>query len=518
MRKLYMPKRALLFCCALLPSLGSAQNNTKGISYLTQIEITKEKSLWFNTNNAAGLSLTPLNNFNEVSAKYIHNEGNFRLQQEGRREENICFNTNGALQLDGISLWGDFNFSNINTYDSRFNTMVINPLRDMPYYVADPVASRWKQQHYNLSVKAASPIFWNRIGFGCEADYTSQTGAKQNDPRANSYYYDIKIRPGFIVKLTDQHIIGVNASYENMFERSAPKNSNIQVDQPVFIMRGLGNYTPGMVGGDIGIFYYKSNKVGGAFQYGYHGDVELLLDAKYHYKVEDAYQAPTKPQRMGSTVQNFINGNVQLLFNGDFTNKVTLDYVSKNTDGIEFVQVLDNSFDVNRWITIAQHVRSKYKLTAASAKYDLFRNNDRGYSWKAGFNAEYTKTDDEYILPKSAFQAENFYAAVNATKNFNVGTLSSLLVGLNLGYNTNIDGMYEYNGADPTSAVVEELYKRDLEFLTSDYVRAGLDISYSIGLSKKSVAVFLRGSCQYLKPTEGSLDRVQAVGTVGLTF
>lgn len=484
------------------------------------IEYTQAKSLWFNTNNAAGLGITPLSNYSEVSAKYVFDKGEYKLQQQGKTENDIQFNANGALKLGGISLWGNFTFSNITTKDSRFNTMQFETLREMPYYVADPVSSDWKKQLYDLSLKAASPIYWDFLSAGCELDYTSKTGAKQNDPRSTTYDYNISARPGLLFKLNSKNYIGVNGLYENMFERTTPTNSNSQLSQPVFVMRGLGNYSPGVVGGLGGIstFYYKSNKVGGAVQYGYHGNVNLLLDLKYHYKVEDAFQAPSKPQRMGSTVQNFMNGNLQVLVNGHYTNKVTLDYFEKLTDGIEYIQVIDNTYEVQQWVTIEKYIRSNYAYKGASLKYDLFSGNEKEYSWRAGVNGEYSDIAEVYYLPKSEFSAENIYASVFAKKNISLKANSSFLLGCNVGYNSNLGGKFVYTGADPNSAVVEEFYKKDLAYLTADYYRAGLSINYSVAVKNSSNAVFVSGDCQYLKPTNGSNSRINALFSLGFTF
>lgn len=518
--KNYIIFNAIFLCGLILPVMVQAQGGANPIMHPASIEYTKAKSLWFNTNNAAGLGITPLRDYSEVSAKYVFDNGDYKLQQQGKTENDIQFNANGALRLGGISLWGNFTFSNITTKDTRFNTMQFESLREMPYYVADSVPSGWKKQLYSLSLKAASPLYWDLFSVGCELDYTSKTGAKQNDPRSTSYDYNITARPGLLFKINEKHYIGVNGLYENMFERTTPTNSNSQISQPVFVMRGLGNYAPGVVGGLGGIstFYYKSNKVGGDVQYGYHGNINVLLDLKYHYKVEDVFQAPSKPQRMGTTVQNYMAGNLQFLMSGPYTSKVTLDYYENKTDGIEYIQVIDNSYEVQQWVTIQKYIRSNYAHKGASVKYDLFSGNEKEYSWRAGVNGEYSKLADVYYLPKSEFEAENIYASVFGKKNFSLGTSKSLLLGCNLGYTSNLSGKYVYTGANPTSAVVADFFTKDLAYLMADYYRTGLSINYSFILGKSSNALFVSGDCQYLKPVKGSDSRMNALFSLGFTF
>lgn len=518
--KNYIINKASLVCGLLLPFMVQAQEENKPIVNPASIEFSKAKSLWFNTNNAAGLGIIPLTDYSEVSARYIFDKGNYKLQQEGDSENDIQFNANGALRLGETSLWGNFTFSNITTKDSRFNTMLFDPSRDMPYYVADPVSSEWKKQLYDLSLKASSPLLWDRLGLGCELDYTSKTGAKQNDPRSTSYYYSVSARPSLIYKINDRNYFGINGVYENMFERIVPTNSNSQQDQQIFIMRGLGNFSPGVIGGlgGIGTFYYKSNKVGAAVQYGYHSNINILLDIKGHYKIEDAYQSPSKPQRMGSTEQRFIDGNLQVLTKGSYTSKVTLDYTEKNTDGVEYIQVIDNSYAVQKWVTIDKYIRSNYKFRGASVRYDLFCGNEKGYSWKTGVDGEYSDMADEYYLPKSEFEAENIYASVFVKKNFTLGENRFLLFGVDLGYNSNLGGKFIYNGADPNSIIIEEFYNKDFAHLTSNYYSAGLNFNYSMVVGKSSTALFVSGDCKFLKPTEGSGNRINTEFSLGFTF
>ncbi len=506
----------------LIPVWGGAQISSffAVASGASKMELTKAKSLWFNSNNAAGLFVTPLNNFNEVSLNYSLNSGNFKMQQQGDKESNISFNTNGAYRMGDYSLWGNFSFNNQTINDSRFNTTMCSPLRDMPYIVADPVLSKWKQQSYELNFKGASPIYWDLISFGLSADYFANTGAKQNDPRSTNYNYNISVKPGLMFSIAKKHNIGLNFIYNNGFERTVPTNSNNQEDQQVFIMKGLGNYTPGVVGGKGGIstFFYKANLVGGAIQYGINGKFSLLAEGRYHYKVEDAYQTTSKPERMGTVVQKYINAKLQLMLDGTYTNKLSIAYSDKSSDGIEYVQVIDKSADVQNWVTLAKYIRSNYRLKQANLQYDIFKSRDKGYSWRAGIVGDYSDRLDQYYLPSSTLKAKNIFYGAFAKKDFSLCLKSNLLVGLNLGYNSNISGEYVYNGADPKSIIVQELFIKDAAFLTSSFLKAGAELNFSTLVYKK-MALFVKAETTYLKPSKGDFNRkLFANLVVGLTF
>lgn len=494
----------------VLPVMGHAQS-------AAETELIKSKALWFNSNNAAGLSVTPLSNYNEVSVNYLLENGNFKMQQKGDKESNLRFNTNGAVKLGGVSLWGNFSYDNHTANESRFNTNLFDPFRDMPFYIADTVSSEWKRQSYTLNLKAASPILWNTVGAGLEVDYISNTGAKQNDPRSTTYHYLISVRPGFIFRLNEKHYLGLNIVYENGFERDVPTISG-QINQTVFVMRGLGNYTPGVVGGaSLATFYYKSNKIGGAFQYGFTGKFSGLLDVKYHYKAEDVFQQPTKPQRMGSVAQNVIDGNLQLMLSGVYTHKLTARYLDKNTDGIEFIQVANDDAENQFWLTMGKFIKSNYRYKAATLNYDIFKGRDNEYSWRAGVRGEYSDRFDEYYLPNSTLAAENLYGELYFKKNFLLSTRSKFLTGVNVGYNKNLDGHYLYTGEDANSPLVTELFYKDMKYLTSNYMRLGAELNFSTMVSQK-MAFFVKGEVQWMKAASYFDNRVHATFSVGLMF
>ena len=125
-------KSVIVAAALLLPFAAAAQS-------VTANEYIKAGSLWYNSQNSAGFAFAPLKNFNEVKVGYDYNNGDYKRQQQGDKESTINFNTNGAYNLNGFQLWGNFDYSNINVKDARFNTMLYNPLRDMPYMVADTV-------------------------------------------------------------------------------------------------------------------------------------------------------------------------------------------------------------------------------------------------------------------------------------------------------------------------------------------------------------------------------------------
>lgn len=487
------------------------------------IEMNLSRSLWFNSNNAAGINIMPLNKYSIVNLGYEMVSGDFKKSQNGEKENTLGFNTNGSTNIGKTYLWGSFDYRNIVEKDSRFVTNLYDPHRDMPYYVGDTTLSKFKKQSYDLNVKVAFPQLWDFLTAGCEVKYTTRTGAKQLDPRSVTYYLTVVAKPSFVFELTENNHLGLNVNYEYLYERSTFNRSDTEADCPVFIMRGLGNYTSDMVSGSLGVgtFFYKGNRIGGGLQYGYNGNgaFSALLDAQYSYKVEDVFQTPTKVENMGSTVQNLWSGKLQLMNDGDsFLNKVTLSYLDKTTDGIEYIQELDQSGVVSEWITLAKYVRSGYSYKEAAVNYEIYRKKGNDYSWRAGFDGKYSDKFDEYYLPASTLKAENMFFNIYGKKNFNLCKKSALLAGLNVGYNANLEGEYNYSGSYADSRVVTEMYANDILYMSSDYVKFGAELCFSTLVGAKT-SLFLKAKCQYYSPSDSAFDkRVYTDFTLGITF
>ena len=518
MKKIYL----LLSLIGLsVASVASAQNSS--VVREPEIEMNLSRSVWFNSSNVAGMSIVPLNRYSIVDFGYKGQNGNFKMSQQGDKESVVGFNTNGATSIGETYVWGNFDYKNIVEDGTKYITNLYDPQREMPYYVADGVESKFKKQSYDLGVKAAFPQLWGFVTPGCELQYNTNTGAKQRDPRSVTYYLTVKAAPSLLFEISDNHHVGVAANYEYLYERSTFNRSDTEIDCPVYIMRGLGNYTAGVVSGSVGVgtFFYKGNKIGGSVQYGYNTDgAAALIDAGYSYKVEDAFQTPTKKQTMGSTKQNAWYVAAQLYEENDRKmDKIYASYNVRKTDGIEYIQELDQSFDVAEWVTLAKYVRSKYSYKVYDLNYEYYLKSNDSYKWKFGMNMKHTYKFDEYLLPAASFKAENDYCEVYAKRNFIMGSgKSTLLAGLNLGYNENIKGEYNYTGAYSDAETVTDMYENDIRYMSTDYLKCGAELTYST-LVSKNTSLFVKGAMQYFAPINSDFNRrVYTNFSVGITF
>ncbi len=498
-----------------------AQDENSRLVNPASVELLKAKSLWFNTENSAGLTLDKMYDFNNLLFDVNLKEGDFKRKPEGSDERNLGVSTEGGLNLGGGYVWGKFSYNNEKQEGTLYNTTMLDPVRGIPYYPVDKNLSDWVKQDYNLSMKVASKPLWERYIVGIGAQYQTRTGAKQVDPRSETNFYILNVKPALVATFNN-HSVGLNFMYERTNQESSTTNSNSQANQDVYVLKGLGYFYSAVVGGlqSLGKFVYDGNKIGGAFQYGYTGEsLQLLLDGKYTYGVEDATSTPTKPKKEGSVKFNNYEADLQLLIPGKNLNKVELSWADHNTSGIEYVQVLDKTFEVQRWITTYKSIRSTYDLQEMALKYDFFRGSDLDYKWRTGLIAKYRNSDDVYIFPASEMKIEEMMVGINAKGNLNLGNQNRILGGLSFNYHKNLDGLYVYGGPDPESVIITDFMNSDFNYLKSGYTKTGAEICYFTRIGKNGrTGMFVNGALDYFKPVDSDEHRMVSKIGFGFTF
>ncbi|MDR0541888.1 MAG: hypothetical protein LBH19_06710 [Dysgonamonadaceae bacterium] len=492
----------------------------KPVATYGTLELTRTQSLWFGSSNAAGMAITPLHDYNLLEAQYDYTFGDYKQQQSGDKERKAGVNVDGALRLGKFFLWGNFLFSDSYVTGSKYNANRYEQQSDMPYYVADTVLSDWKKQSYDMTCKAAFPLS-NRLILGGEIHYSARKAAKQMDPRSVLYCYAIEVKPALVFGIADNCHAGLNFLYQNAFDRNTFTNSLQYSSERVYMMKGLGNYSVGVVGGvgAISPFYYLIDRYGGGLQYDIAGDFgRLLAEVTYTRQRTDAFEDPAKPRRRGAAQKTEYDGKIQRLKSGTLTHKLVVQATLSATNGIEYLQEYNGDYNVNQWITIAEYVKSTYKQQRLSLAYDLYSGALSDYSWKAGINAAYNNRQDEYISPQAVFNTENVYTELLAAKRFIIGSTSTLHAELNVGYHLNIGGEYLYNGPEPSSVIIRDFFAKDSNYFTAHYLQTGCNLYWSLALKSKS-SVNFRLNGQWIKPDQTMAgDRHFASIAIGYIF
>ena len=104
-------KRYFLISVMALGVALSAAAQGSGTDYPARVELVKAQSAWFNSANAAGLSVDPLNIYHELMFGYGLGRGDFRLQPEGNTNI-LDIATSGSAKLGQGFVWGSFSYKN----------------------------------------------------------------------------------------------------------------------------------------------------------------------------------------------------------------------------------------------------------------------------------------------------------------------------------------------------------------------------------------------------------------------
>lgn len=496
--------------------LSSFAAGAKGLVF-DGVSLGKHKAdaLWLNSDNAAGLSLSPVGDFNSVGFLYGFSRGDFHLMQEGGSNSDFGFDTQGAKKAGKFRLWGRFAYNNIMEDGTRFNTMLFNPFDERKLYgVADSVYSKWKRQAYILEFKAGLPLFGKRLHAGLHLRYSNSIAAKQNDPRAESYQYFITLKPSLVYS-SPFGAFGLSGYYSNEFERSVPSLSNSSEPQYVYILKGLGNFTKETVGSSgLNTMYYRINTFGASLQYGYEGgSFDVLAEGGVLYHLTKTAQSATRPLNMGSVDVLDIKAVFQALFGQKKSQKLSLCFLQRISEGTEHTSIWGT--DSGLWEVKSSAVMSVYSTLNAKASYDFFIMDGPFWRWKYHASLSWKNKKDEYKLPNSVFAYSKADINIALDRNFRIAS-SSISAGLGGSYSKNISGKYSYSGMNSKAAPAMLWYPHDLRILTSDYIKASISAGYSSKI-KKDININISASLAWLYAGADAM-RLSPAFSFGLLF
>jgi len=484
------------------------------------VEFDKIGAVWFNSGNAAGMTLTSVASFEAVDVSYHIAEGNYRKYTDGN-QKNLAVGAEGASSLGKGKVWGRFSYTNITERDTKYNAMFLNLDEDNPYFVADDQPSWWKKQKYELAAKASTPLYGDRVSFGVETSYFTESGAKQIDPRGYGSEYGIVVKPAAVLKL-GRHAAGLALDYEGGNMRMTPINNAYMNSKAAFIMHGLGNSEASLISlmtTGVGQVFDKKNQFGGSIQYGFSSEgLKVLADMYGTYRKWDFSHTPTRPERIGTTLRTDIGGKVQaLILDGNLLHRFLADGSMKATDGIEYVQVFNKDYNVQAYETVGQNVKSKYSHTEAELSYDVFRKEGDSFDWTAGASARYYGRDDRYIIPESVFNCGQVYAEGHGRKQFLMKGVS-VIAGASAGYCMALDGNYIYSGSSASTVIVTDYFPHELAYRQASWWKAGAEVSLSFAVSS-GTSVFIGARAALLRTDNSLLDRRStATFTTGFIF
>ncbi len=478
-----MLKRSLFLALLLLPLLAGAQQTA--VRSQAQLDRMADQTPWFSSANAAGLTVRPVLPYNTVDFSWKHEDGALRRYPEGAHVRDLRFDTQGARKVGKVLLWGEFRYDNIADHGSSFNTVLYDPFDErFLYTVADSVASTWKKQAYDMAFKAAIPLAGEALTGGIAVRYTDKIAAKQNDPRSESYHYSVTVQPGFVLK-AGTHRIGLNGLYSRTFVRATPTISNSTVIQPVFLLKGLGNFLNDVVGSNgLSTLYFRSEGFGGGLQWGWEdAGTQLLADVQARHDRSRIQESATQPRLQGTTRRLELEGKMTAVWGAG--NILTLSGTYAQCTGIEPTTVWNTAEGI--WEVRAEIPQCDFRTLRIRTAYDKYIGTDP-WLWKVHADLGYDRKDDTYALPKAGFAYSNVHGKLGADRIFPAGQRMSLRVGLRAGAVKNLSGAYLYEGIHPGNAPAATWYPHDWKVLASDRLVQQMTVAWNFPAGKQSHA------------------------------
>ncbi len=486
------------------------------IGNTVQTETEIRNSFWAGSSSSAGLSFQPYRIFNTLNLRYDGGYGEYRKNGVGKSSSDISVNTSGAAYIGKFLTTGGFSFSNVFDRNALYNVLMYELDDNMPYYPIDSKSSSWNRQEYRLNAGISSPVIRDRLSFGLKLDYTTKVGAKQLDPRGETYKYSVKVEPSAAVRL-GQSILGISGFYVNGFERGEVSNNNYWEDPKVWEHRGLGESVQNKVGGNDGMktHTYRTYRYGGAVQYSF-GKI-FFVEAGLGHRMTLGVENPSLPKKLGSVRENDITFSSSYLFGKSNSDRFHLEVMCSFTDGLEYVQKQSTAAYKQEWIVISTNEMSSYTGVSANLIYDhLFGASDkRGNDWKVGGEARYSSFDQSYVSPASTSNAMRIYAGVFADRHFKMQR-ASLLMGIDGGYAAGLGDGYDCLSAKAYDAP-RSMLGDQADWLNASYFKAGCKIDCTFAESRK-VSWVIGAKAGYINAISVGKDRILCSASFGILF
>lgn len=505
------------FAFFLSPAV-SAPGDSLAIAPL-RLEIYKATNTLRNGFDAAALDYTGGFSYADVSVGADMSKGDFRRPQQPQSDYNIHFNAEGAQRVGRFYLNGGFSFEQSFENDVRFSS-VFDPLRGMPYLMADSTGGDWTKQSYDMWVDIAMPVVRNRLSAGLGVDLAVGRGAKKTDPRPQSNTDRIALKPSLAFNAGAGGVVSASFIWSMYRESSNLILYDASEPQKLYLLKGLGQYTYEIFSNTERERQYEGDLFGASVGYAYSdGFFSASLSGRYRNDVEEAFDIDyNKPHMRGRLYSDLYDARLLLNFRGGrLRHSVDVSYEGVSRSGREIVQIFDSSPSVNKWITDsdipARYIDNESRIELS---YALWVMREKNYSWHVSATGGYEDVSQRYDAVQSFMDYRHLSAAVDVEKVFFIRS-GFFRLGVRLSGVKTLDSGFEYTERETDDDTVRlGLMEPDYAILCSDYALADLNLTYGICLKRSRSLWFSLGG-GYLRSNAG-LSRFGAEFSLGYTF
>ncbi|MCM1176622.1 MAG: hypothetical protein NC308_06965 [Clostridium sp.] len=406
--------------------------------------------------------------------------GSFHRPQEGEVGTGIFFNADGDRRVGRFRMKGQFNFRQSFENGVRYAS-TFNPLRDMPYVIADSTGGDWRKQDYSMwvdiSTKIAGPLY-----AGLAIDLEVGRGAKKVDPRPQATMSRISLAPSLSLKTGNAGILSAGFTYTTSREVSNMILYDSSTPQKLYLLKGLGQYTYEIFSNTERERKYSGDKMGALLGWQYtKGNSSLELKAMYSNGQETVFDIDyNKPHYRGRYITDSYSAEADFGYDGGkWCIDADVEYSGSHGSGREFVQHFDSSPDVNAWVTDSE-IPARYVRWQDNAGAEVGVGLVSGGKkiWDFRIATEYSNDRQSYSAMSSSMEISSLEIGGNILRNIFMRT-SELALKVSGGYRMNLGNSLQYvpREADDTN-ICEGLVMADYEILKAGYLHAGCSIGY----------------------------------------
>ena len=350
--------------------------------------------------------------------------GTFHRAQDAETKTGVFFNADGERQVGRFRLKGDFTFRQSFENGVRFAS-TFDPLRAMPYVIADSTGGNWKKQDYAMWADISTPVVRGWLNAGIAMDLEVGRGAKKVDPRPQAGMCRIEIKPSLSFNCMDWFSVSAGFIYGLYRETSNLILYDSSQPQKLYLLKGLGQYTYEVFSNTERERKYDGNTLGGSLDirrigrfgtfslYGeYRNGHEKVFDIDYN-KPHDRGDYYTRDFRAGFALDASREGSAR------WGTALKMEYCGLRHSGREFVQHFDSSPEVNSWVTDSElpgrYLNREDHLTG---RLEFFLNdrNTLLESWIFSAEAEGNRCEQVYSAAGARELIKNMRFALGVQK------------------------------------------------------------------------------------------------------
>lgn len=480
---------SIICLCTLIVPFTSAQESM-GItdSVMARKEyrdMEKVNHLWFNTQNAAGLSLGYFEQGTIGDATVSRQLYGYHRAQEGdaRSSLNVVVDRFDVVGKH-IRIYTKFGFNKDREYNRAWSD-AMRTYNSNPYTSAGNVKGDYDGLDFTIHAKVASTEL-GRFTVGIGLDYVAGDLSRIRDPRNRNKLELYAVKPAMSFRLTDHHTFGIQTNYTHRKEKVSYKVLGDSKLFSFYTFTGMENASNVTSGYTAYGREYVSQTWGIGVNYNFKTEkVQSLLTLNADFENEDVWNYNSYKGSPGDyKVKKFDldwKTNIQaakILHAIGLTAKYTQGNASQLKQELHTQVNTSTNTTTFYWETLIRY-KNRYQTETANfnLNYTLYGTpGNYDYNYYAGIDLKYNYFKNRYNLPHSQLMVRNYELMLNGGARVVNTKKAKLWIEPEFAYHNAISPSLTLN--DETTDLAVNVLIPDMNYYNANYYRGALSVQY----------------------------------------